>query len=64
MIGVLAPAMAPYWLGEHPLTGLTLGSHRHIAPGLDGPATEGLRAVPPNGQLNRGFFVYEGGRGK
>jgi hypothetical protein len=62
MIGVLAPATAPYWLGEYPLAGLVLGSHRLITPELDGEGAPRLRAAPPNGRLNRGFFVYEGGR--
>jgi hypothetical protein len=62
MIGVLAPAMAPYWLGEYPLAGLALGSHRLMTPELDGKGAPRLQAAPANGRLNRGFFVYEGGR--
>jgi hypothetical protein len=62
MIGVLAPAMAPYWLGEFPLVSLSLGSHRHIGPAVEPLPVARLRAAPQNGRANRGFFVYEGGR--
>ena len=29
-LGVLAPTVAPYWLGAKPVTELTLGTLRHI----------------------------------
>jgi hypothetical protein len=35
MIGVLAPATPPAWLGVHPLQSLTLNSWRYVSPQLD-----------------------------
>jgi hypothetical protein len=62
LIGVLAPAMVPYWLGEYPLTELALGSHRHLGNAVETAGVAGLRAVPANGRIRRGLFVYDGGR--
>jgi len=35
MIGVLAPAAPPAWLGVHPVQSLTLNSWRYVSPQLD-----------------------------
>ena len=35
MIGVLAPAVPPVWLGVHPVQSLTLNSWRYVSPQLD-----------------------------
>ena len=61
-LGVLAPAVAPYWLGAKPVTELTLGTLRHIGAGVGGRF--GPRLVPAaNGsRIRHGFVVYSGGR--
>jgi hypothetical protein len=62
-LGVLAPLVPPYWLGEKPVVELELGTLRHIGSELKtvasprfGPANEDVR-------LRHGFVVYSGGRG-
>jgi hypothetical protein len=62
VIGVLAPAMVPYWLGEYPLAELTLGSHRHLGPEVETVGAPRLLGLPPKGRAKRGFFIYDGGR--
>lgn len=60
MLGVLAPLTAPYWIGEMPLQGLTLGTFRHLGPAIDaGPR---FVAAADGGRLHRGLLVYDGGR--
>jgi hypothetical protein len=61
-LGVLAPLVPPYWLGEKPVVELELGTLRHIGSELRtvasprfGPANEDVR-------LRHGFVVYSGGR--
>lgn len=63
-LGVLAPLVPPYWLGEKPLAELELGTLRHIGSEIENyraplfapaPATEQV-------QLRHGFVVYSGGR--
>jgi hypothetical protein len=61
-IGVLAALDRPYWIGEHPITELALGTVRHIGDETGRPP---LRRFTPGrmaGQLRRGFMVYQGGR--
>jgi hypothetical protein len=58
-LGVLAPVVPPYWLGEKPVIELKLRTLRH----LDGENERGK----PNfhrgrGRLPHGFVVYRGGR--
>jgi hypothetical protein len=58
-LGVLAPLVPPYWLGENPVKELSLRTVRHLGDDRDGPHfTSGL-----GGKLRRGFIVYSGGRG-
>jgi hypothetical protein len=57
-LGVMAPLAAPYWLGEKPVTELSLRTLRHLADDNDRPRfVSGL-----GGTLRRGFIVYRGGR--
>jgi hypothetical protein len=62
-LGVLAPVVPPYWLGEKPVMELELGTLRHIGPELKTLGT--ARLVGPsleNVRLRHGFVVYSGGR--
>ena len=73
LIGVLAPAAAPYWLGVKPVQSLTLNSWRHVSPQLDAitvpkyfdlpevPATPAAGATAPAAR-QRAFVVFNGGR--
>ena len=60
-LGVLAPVVPPYWLGEKPVVELELGTLRHLGTGLEcfaphfAPSQENVR-------LRHGFVVYSGGR--
>jgi hypothetical protein len=60
LLGVLAPMTVPAWLGATPLSGLTLGSLRHLGP-FAGTSEPETRPVPRI-RLRHGFVVYEGGR--
>jgi hypothetical protein len=75
MIGVLAPATPPAWLGVHPVQSLTLTTWRHVGPQLDeiaaprffdlppevpSPAT--MPAATPSPAAWRGLKVLNGGR--
>jgi hypothetical protein len=57
-IGVLAATDMPFWLGAKPVKTLTLGTVRHV--GVEQPARRFL-APSGEGQLKRGFMVYQGG---
>jgi hypothetical protein len=61
-LGVLAPTVPPYWLGEKPLTEITLGTVRHVGAGVE--AGGGRRFVVANGgrRVRHGFTVYSGGQ--
>lgn len=59
-IGVLAPLQIPDWLGMSPLTGLVLGSRRHIGPAAETPAAPRFMAAA--GRSRRGLVIYDGGR--
>jgi len=73
LIGVLAPAAAPYWLGVKPVQSFTLNSWRHVSPQLDAitvpkyfdlpevPATPAAAATAPAAR-QRAFVVFNGGR--
>jgi hypothetical protein len=58
-LGVMAPLVPPYWLGEKPLLQMSLRTLRHL--GDDSGDTprfvSGL-----GGRLRHGFVVYRGGR--
>jgi hypothetical protein len=61
-LGVMAPLVPPYWLGEKPLVELELGTLRHI--GREIETFPVPRFTPPTEavQLRHGFVVYSGGR--
>lgn len=61
-LGVMAPLVPPYWLGEKPLVELELGTLRHI--GREIETFPAPRFTPPTEavQLRHGFVVYSGGR--
>jgi hypothetical protein len=62
-LGVLAPMLPPYWLGEKPLTQLTLGTLRHIGPGVDAGGGRRFAVATAGRRVRHGFTVYSGGRG-
>jgi hypothetical protein len=61
-LGVLAPVVPPYWLGEKPLVELELGTLRHIGSELEGLGTPSFATGPEGVRLRHGFVVYSGGR--
>jgi hypothetical protein len=71
LIGVVAPASAPYWLGMKPVLSLTLNSWRHVSPQLDAmtvpkyfdlPEVESTTAAAAPAARQRAFVVLDGGR--
>jgi hypothetical protein len=57
-LGVLAPLVAPYWLGVHPLAELSLGPLRHLH-----PAGENVpRFRVHHSRWRSALAVYDGGR--
>ena len=66
LLGLLAPATPPYWLGVKPIRSLTLGAFRHVGPQVDRVAAPRLVPAPPAapgfGRRKHGLTVYEGGR--
>jgi hypothetical protein len=60
LIGVLAPAEPPCWLGTQALTRLTLGTHRYVDPAFLPTPPAVVPAMP--GRMRNGFVVYDGGR--
>ena len=61
-LGMLAPVVQPYWLGERPVVELTLGTLRHIGPETDHLGAPQFAATPLGGHRRHGFVVYSGGR--
>lgn len=61
-LGVLAPLVPPYWLGEKPVTELELGTVRHVGADIEHYAMPDLLGAPEGGRLRHGFVVYSGGR--
>jgi hypothetical protein len=62
-LGVLAPVVPPYWLGEKPLVELELGTMRHIGPEMESLGNARFTASSlENVRLRHGFVVYSGGR--
>ena len=60
-MGVLAPVVPPYWLGEKPVVELSLRSLRHL--GEDsGRAAPRFVSGAGGGRPRHGFVVYSGGR--
>jgi len=58
-LGVLAPLVPPYWLGEQPVVELELKTLRHIAAGK---SDAGAQHFNEGQRLRHGFVVYNGGR--
>jgi hypothetical protein len=63
-LGVLAPIVPPYWIGEKPAIELELGTLRHLGPDLEGFSAPRFAAAPAveGARLRHGFVVYSGGR--
>jgi hypothetical protein len=61
-LGILAPVVPPYWLGERPVVELTLGTLRHIGPETDRLGAPQFASIPVAGRRRHGFVVYSGGR--
>jgi hypothetical protein len=58
-IGILAPIKVPRWIGLQTIGALTLGSRRHIGPGVEKRLLPRFLTPWSN---SRGIVVYEGGR--
>lgn len=61
-LGVLAPLVPPYWLGEKPVVELELGTVRHVGADIEHYSMPDLLGAPEGGRLRHGFVVYSGGR--
>ncbi|MBI2714757.1 MAG: PAS domain-containing protein [Rhizobiales bacterium] len=61
-LGVLAPVVPPYWLGEKPVVELVLGTLRHIGPETERLGAPQFASTPVGGRRRHGFVVYSGGR--
>jgi hypothetical protein len=61
-LGVLAPVVPPYWLGEKPVAELTLGTLRHVGPEQEKLDAPQFALTPEGGRRRHGFVVYSGGR--
>ena len=59
-LAVLAPFTVPYWIGEMPLQGLTLGSFRHLRPAIE--TAPRFASAADGDRLRHGLVVYDGGR--
>lgn len=59
LIGTLAPAASPYWIGARPLTALSLGSERYIEPRRETPVP--ILRIPP-ARLRQGLRIIDGGQ--
>jgi hypothetical protein len=61
-MGVLAPLVPPYWLGEKPVVSLELGMLRHLGEELDKFGDPRFAIMPAGGRRRHGFVIYSGGR--
>lgn len=61
-LGILVPIVAPYWLGEKPVTELSLDALRHLGPDLETVDAPRVAPTAQGGRLRHGFTVYSGGR--
>jgi hypothetical protein len=61
-LGVLVPAVQPYWLGEKPVVTLELGTLRHIGSDIESLRTPHFAHPTEAVELRHGFVVYNGGR--
>jgi hypothetical protein len=59
-LGMLAPVVPPYWLGERPVIELSLRTLRHL--GGDNEHRKAKVLDVPGSRLRHGFVVYRGGR--
>jgi hypothetical protein len=61
-LGVLAPAVAPYWLGAQAVASLDLVTLRHIGSEVKSRTVPRFGRVDEGSRLRHGFVVYSGGR--
>jgi hypothetical protein len=61
-LGVLAPAIPPYWIGVKPVVELELGTLRHIGSAVESRGAPLLVPTADDSRLRHGFVVYSGGR--
>jgi hypothetical protein len=61
-LGVLAPSVAPYWLGAHAVSALELVTLRHIGPEVKSRALPRFGRLEDGSRLRHGFVVHSGGR--
>jgi hypothetical protein len=62
VLGVLAPTVAPYWIGAKPVAELTLGTLRHVGAGVESHPSPHLAPMIEDVRVRHGFVVYSGGR--
>jgi hypothetical protein len=61
-MGVLAPIVLPYWLGEKPVQELELRTLRHVGSEVDGIEAPLFAMHAGATHVRHGFVVYTGGR--
>jgi len=61
-LGVLVPMVPPYWLGEKPVTDLTLGTLRHVGPAVETGPRRRFASAASSRRVRHSFTVYSGGR--
>jgi hypothetical protein len=61
-LGVLAPTVAPYWLGAQAVSGLELMTVRHIGPDAKSRTAPRFGRAAGGKPLPHGLVVYSGGR--
>ena len=62
LLGTLAPAVQPYWLGAKPVAELELITLRHLGREIERSFETPALQAPAGGRLCHGFVVYSGGR--
>jgi len=60
-LGVLAPAVPPYWLGAQAVISLELVTLRHIGPEVKSRPAPQFGLLADGSRLRHGFTVYSGG---
>lgn len=60
LIGVLAPALTPSWLGIHPVQSLKLNAWRYVGPQIDETVVSKFMDLPPEPVVRQpiGFIVH------
>ena len=61
-LGVLAPLVPPYWLGEQPVVELELKTLRHVGAEQPDNGAPSFGEPREGERLRHGFLVYTGGR--